>query len=77
MAGFFLTAVILALVSLALASRFGVPEIRLALVLLPGLLTGYALSGFALAHLSNRVVRPAVLIASSTAAVVVILRQLL
>lgn len=77
MAGFFLTAVILALASLGLAGRFGLAEMRLALVLLPGLLVGYGLSGFAVSRLPNRFVRPAVLVASSTAAAAVILRQIL
>lgn len=75
MAGFFLTAVILALVSLGIVGQFGVPQLQLALVLLPGVLVGYALSGFAVTRLPNRVVRPAVLIASFMAAVGVILRH--
>jgi uncharacterized membrane protein YfcA len=77
MAGFFLTAVVLALISLALAGQFGPSEMRLALVLLPGLFVGYGGSGWAVSRLPNRVVRPAVLIASFTAAVAVILRHLL
>lgn len=40
MAGFFLTAVILALISLGAAGQFGPDEIKIALVLLPGLFVG-------------------------------------
>ena len=65
------------LVALFLVGRFGETELRLALVLLPGTLLGFAASRHLARVLDRGYTRPAVLIVSAVAAVSVIARELL
>ena len=45
LSGFFVVTAVISLVALALAGHFGVAELRLSLLLLPGAVVGFALSG--------------------------------
>jgi uncharacterized membrane protein YfcA len=76
LAAFFLIGVTLSLLGLRMARRFGLPELRLALYLVPGVLAGFLVSRRA-GHLLDRgFTRPAILIVSALSSVLVILRAL-
>lgn len=74
LSGFFVVGVILSLVALALVGRFGVEEFMMGLILVPGILLGFALSGFVVKWVDRRGVRPAVLTISFFSAVAVLWR---
>ncbi len=76
LAGNFVIGASLSLVALFLVGRFGGTELRLALVLLPGTLLGFAASSRLARLLDRGYTRPAVLGVSAAAAVSVIARQL-
>jgi uncharacterized membrane protein YfcA len=74
LSGFFFVGVILSLVALALVGRFGPKEFLLGLILVPGILLGYFLSGYVVKWVDRRGVRPAVLAISFFSAVAVLWR---
>lgn len=74
---YFCVAGIFAIIALILAGRFGIDELLLALVLLPGLFIGVGLSGLTASMLDRRSMRPAVLILSAMSATAVLVRALL
>jgi uncharacterized membrane protein YfcA len=76
LAAFFLIGVTMSLAGLRLADRFGAPELRLSVYLLPGVLVGFLVSRRA-AHLLDRgYTRPAILTISALSSVLVIARAL-
>ncbi len=77
LSAFFVLGVVISLAGLVTARRFGAPQIRLALVLLPGALAGYAVSGRLARILDHRWLRPAILAASFAAGALVVLERLL
>lgn len=77
LAAYFIVGTLLSLGALAWAGRFGMEEIRLAGVLIPGTVLGYFLSRPAAAYLDGGRTRIAVLAVSALAAVSVILTVLL
>ncbi len=77
LSGIFLIGTIMALISLAIVGRFGILELKLSLVLFPGILLGFTISNKLTKFLDRGFVRPAVLIVSGLSGIVVILRTLL
>ena len=76
LAGFFIVGVSISLVSLALIGRLGQEELKLALILQPGILIGFAASSKAIDWLDGGHTRLAVLTVSAVMACVVILNEL-
>lgn len=74
--GFFLIGTVISIGALWLVGRFGLYEIRLALLMLPGVLAGYLLSGPATRYVDRGYTRPAVLTLSGLAGLGVVVRQL-
>lgn len=72
LSGFFLFGTVVSVVSLAMIGMFGLRELIAGLALLPGIFLGFALSGCCVKYLDKGYVRPAVLMVSGAAAVVVI-----
>ena len=77
LSGFFVLGASVSLLALIVIGRFGVPELWLSLVLLPGILMGFWASGHGARILDRGYTQTVVLALSSLAAVVVILRQVL
>ena len=77
MSGFFFAGTILSIAALAGVGRFGVREVLLTLVLLPGVFAGFLVSGRTARLLDRGYTRAAVLVTSGISGLVVILRQLL
>ncbi|MFV1981811.1 MAG: TSUP family transporter [Rhodothermia bacterium] len=74
MSVYFVAASLLALGGLAIAGRFGVAEMKLAAYLLPGMLAGLYVSNYTRHHFRPEYVRRVVLILSTIAAAVILLR---
>ena len=77
LAAYFIVGTVLSLIALAWAGRFGLQEIRLSGVLIPGTVLGYFLSRPAAAYLDSGRTRIAVLAVSALAAASVIATMLL
>ena len=75
MSGFFLLGTILSLGALWYVGRFGAYEVQLALVMLPSVLVGFALSKWTAVYVDRGYVRPAVLSVAAGAGLLVIIRQ--
>jgi len=69
--------VLLSLIGLYVVGRFGWADVRLAALLLPGVLLGFALSAWTAARLDKRQTRAVVLTTSAAAGVMVVLEGLL
>ncbi len=76
LSAFFVISGTLALIGLALAGWLGIAELKLSLVLIPGLIIGYVVSRFTARLLDRHSLRPAVLVLSALAAVAVLVRAL-
>ena len=76
LAGFFVVGVSISLVSLALIGRLGQEELKLALILQPGILIGFSASSRAIEWLDGGHTRSAVLTVATVMACVVILNEL-
>jgi hypothetical protein len=76
LARYFLVGLMISLTSLAVGGELGPARIRAGLLLVPGLLVGFALSGRAATALDQGWARPAVLTVSALSAVTVLLRAL-
>lgn len=74
---FFLVSSAVAIPILVAVGDLGLPEVRSALLLLPGAIVGFALSPRLARHLDRRTARPVVLILSASAAVILLLRTIL
>jgi uncharacterized membrane protein YfcA len=74
LAPFFLVGAALSLSGLAIAGRFGVPELQSSAGMLPGVLVGFLASGWAAPRINQRTLRYSVLLVSAAAAVAVLLR---
>jgi uncharacterized membrane protein YfcA len=74
---FFIANSLISIAMLIPAGRFGVFEIELAAVQLPGILLGYLISSHLVARLGGRSLRPVILGLSALTAIVVILKQVL
>ncbi|MBM3908383.1 MAG: sulfite exporter TauE/SafE family protein [Gemmatimonadetes bacterium] len=77
LAAFFSLGVLLSLIGLYVVGRFGWADVRLAALLLPGVLLGFALSAWTAARLDKRQTRAVVLTTSAAAGVMVVLEGLL
>lgn len=75
--GFFVIGTIMSLAALWLVGRFGAGELRLALVMLPGMLTGLALSRRITPYVDRGYTRPAVLCVVALTGMAIVLRELL
>jgi uncharacterized membrane protein YfcA len=71
---YFLVGAVFALGGLAIAGRFGMAELKLAAYLVPGTLMGLLISNWTRSWLRRDLVRPAVLLLSTVAAMVVLIR---
>ena len=74
--GFFLVGTIVSLVALWLVGRFGAGEFRLALIMLPGMLAGLALSRRTARYVDRGYTRPAVLAVVALTGLAIVVRQL-
>jgi uncharacterized protein len=77
LSAFFIASSLISIALLILAGRFGVYEVELAAVQLPGILLGYLVSYRLVARLGSRSLRPVILGLSALTAIVVILKQVL
>ena len=74
LSAYFVVGVVLSLIGLALVHRFGWVEIRLAVGLLPGILIGFLLSRRTAGWIDRGFLRPAVLVVSLAAGLLVLVR---
>lgn len=74
LSGFFVFGTVISIASLAVVGRFGLPELRAGLALLPGIAMGFAISGRCARAIDRGFVRPGVLAVSAAAAVFVIVQ---
>lgn len=77
LSGIFIFGTVVALAALASVGRFGATEMVLALCLMPPLLLGFFVSRFSARRLDGGYIRPAILLVSGAAAVLVLVRALL
>jgi len=77
LAAFFSLGVIFSLGGLAVAGRFGWTEVRLAVLLLPGIVAGFILSAWTSKRLDKKHTRTVVLVTSSVAGVLVVVKGLM
>lgn len=77
LSAYFLVGVAISLAGLAWVGRFGLREVTLAGVLLPGILVGFWVSRHTARRLDRKFLRPAVLLVSTASAVAVIVEHLL
>jgi uncharacterized membrane protein YfcA len=77
LAGYFVVGLIISLITLALVGRFGQKEIFAALVLVPGIVTGFAISNHVAPVIDRGYTQTALLVVSTLAGLSVILRALL
>ena len=77
LSGFFIAGTAISIATLALIGRFGIREIHLAGLLIPGLLFGFMLSSKALPWFDGKYTRQIILLISTISALVVIARQVL
>jgi uncharacterized membrane protein YfcA len=77
LAAYFVVGAAFSLLTLALVGEFGGDEVRLGLVLLPGMLAGYLLSGLAATVLDRGHTRTAVLAFATLSSLVLLARELL
>lgn len=77
LSSFFVIGATLSLIMLGLVGRFGIEELIWGSMLLPGTLLGFAISNRTAPLLDRGYIRPAVLIISALAGVMVILREVL
>jgi hypothetical protein len=77
LAGYFIVGVSISLAALAAIGRLGATELRLAVLLQPGIVVGFAVSNRLIGRLDGGQLRPAVLSVSAAMALVVILKELL
>lgn len=74
MSGYFIVGTIISIVALALVGQFGRFEVLAALVMLPGMLLGYVLSGRLVTLLDRGYTRGIVLLVSAASSIAVIVR---
>jgi len=72
---YFISSIVM-LVLLHLAGRFGINELQLGLVLIPGVIVGYVLAGFLARHLDRGYSRRAVLVISTLSALVLLVKSI-
>ena len=76
LARFFMIGNAISIPTLIVAGRLGSEELPAIAVLVPGVLVGYAVSGWLAVHLDKRTARPVILGLSATAAVAVLIQAL-
>jgi len=77
LSAFFLLCACMALLGLFIAGWLGIKELKLALILIPGLVIGFALSRFTAGLMDRYSLRPAVLVFSALAAIAVLVRAVI
>ena len=75
--GIFIVGTLASLLALATIGRMGFDELIVALSLLPALVIGFRVSRYGARFLDRGYIRPAILIVSGTAAVIIISRHFL
>jgi len=76
LSGIFVFGTIISLFTLAVIGRFGLPEVKRAIILLPGVLSGFLLSGALNKILDKKFIRPLILGVSATAGAIVIIKSI-
>lgn len=76
LSGIFVIGTIISIISLAMIGKFGLPEIQLAAILIPGILIGFVISRHTAAILDKGFIRPVVLTVAVLAGLGVIVRTL-
>lgn len=76
LARYFFVGNLVGIPTLIVAGRLGREELLLSAAIIPGILLGYAASGWLAGHLDKRAVRPYILTLSAAAAVVVLIRTI-
>jgi len=74
LSGLFLVGTLISLTALVLVGRFGVDELRFALLLLPGVIVGFFVSRRIASRLDRGYTRPAVLTVAAAAGLIVVVR---
>jgi uncharacterized membrane protein YfcA len=77
LAAYFLVGAAFSLLMLAVVGEFGMSDLRLGLLLVPGMVLGYATSGVVARRLDRGYTRAAVLLFASASSIVLIVRELL
>jgi uncharacterized membrane protein YfcA len=77
LAAYFLVGAAFSLLMLAVVGEFGMSDLRLGLLLVPGMVLGYATSGVVARRLDRGYTRAAVLLFASASSIVLLLRELL
>ena len=75
--GFLIVGTLISLLALHLSGKFGLYELVLSIILLPGTLIGFFISKFASKIMEKHILRPYILIFSSIAAIVTIAKNLI
>jgi hypothetical protein len=76
LSAYFLVGITMTIVWLAVKGLFGMPEMRLAVALVPAVLSGYLVSHRVARVLDRGYIRPAILILSAAASIAVVLKQI-
>ena len=74
LSGIFVIGTMISVILLSLTGRFGVPEIKMAMLMVPGILTGFFLSSITAKTLDRGFIRPVVLVFSMLSGIVLIFR---
>ena len=77
LSGIFMIGTIIALISLVIINKFGLAELIVALILLPGIFIGYYLSKFSKSILDKGYIRPSIFIISAATSIILIVRYFL
>jgi len=77
LSGIFMIGTVLALISLIIINKLGITELKIALILLPGIFIGYYFSKYSLKVLDKGYIRPAILTISGITSIILVLRYFL
>jgi uncharacterized membrane protein YfcA len=75
LSGIFMIGTIISILALYLAGKFGWPEIRLACILIPGIVFGYMISNRTTKFMDHGFIRPVVLVIASFAGIGIIIKN--
>ena len=77
LAGYFIVLAILSVISVVAVGKFGVWEIKHALLMIPGMMLGYLLSNRIIKFLTQQQIRTGILLLSAVSGAIVIFKQLM
>jgi len=75
LSGIFIIGTLIALITLIIINRFGMPELKASVLLIPGIILGFFLSKYATKYLDRGFIRPAILIVSAGCAALLIIKH--